>query len=258
MKIWTTGSLTSLWIVFSTGLLHGAERTIHFGAPPVGQGIAALAAAPQPERLPIALATKTRDGASFTSEADWCYAAPLVMEDGETYTRLNLPGMAAGGEVGKPRIPYHGKFVRVPDGAKVRLVVQDVIWESIGGTHTVDPVQPPQSLAAGAPQPAFAKSAAAYTRDAWFPEAPVRIADRMRIRGRDFVFVVYTPVAYHPARAALRAAARVTWRLEYDLPVVPRFRGGDDRDLRPLLLAAVQVDRVGGRVRPSRALLPRR
>jgi hypothetical protein len=100
----------------------------------------------------------------------------------------------------------------------VRLVVDDVTWADIPGAYTVAPVQPPATLAAAVPLPAFVKNAAAYATDVWTPETPVRIADRMRIRGRDFVYVIYAPLAYNAATSALRAASRVQWHLEFDVP----------------------------------------
>ena len=172
----------------------------------------------QAEEPPMVLAAKTLTRAEFTSVAEWCWVAKTRLDDGNEYARLDLPGRAAGGAIGSPRLPYYGKFIRVPNSAEVRLVVDSVTWNEIDGRYTVAPEQPPQMLGDNAPRPAFTKDAGAYAQDAWAPEAPIRLADRLRIRGRDFVYAVYTPIAFNPAQQALRAASRVAWHLEYTLP----------------------------------------
>ena len=219
--------LLSLFVLLTvpTGFMVSATRghcavpvedgVIRFG--PKAAGTKALALAPVLTGQPVTLTAKTRERADFTSAADWCWFVASVMEDNQTYTRLNLPGLAAEGAIGEPRIPFQGQLVRVPDGAIVSLVIDDVTWVEIEGRFTVEPVQP-QATASDRERPAFTRSSAAYARDVWQPEAPVRISEHMRIRGRDFVYVVYTPVAYCPVREALRAATRVTWHLEYALP----------------------------------------
>jgi len=170
------------------------------------------------EEEPIYLTAKFLDRAEFVSVEDKFRATARVREDGREYTRLDLSGMAAGGETGEPRIPYHGRLVRVPDGAAVRLVISEVAWCGIDGTHLVDPVQPPELSGPGRARPVFAVNAEAYARDEWMPAEPVALGDRMRIRGRDYVYVLYNPLSYNPARGTLRAASRVVWHLEFDLP----------------------------------------
>jgi hypothetical protein len=56
-----------------------------------------------------------------------------VLEDGRTYTRLDLPGLAALGEAGEPRLPFQGQLIRVPAGADVRLVIDDIVWVDVEG-----------------------------------------------------------------------------------------------------------------------------
>ena len=172
----------------------------------------------QAEEPPVALAAKTLTRAQFTSVAEWCWVAKTQLDDGNEYTLLDLPGRAAGGAIGSPRLPYYGKFIRVPNGAEVRLVVDEVTRSEIAGRYMVAPEQPPQMLGDNTPRPAFTRNAAAYAQDAWAQDVPIRLADRMRIRGRDFVYVIYTPIAFNPAQKALRAASRVAWHLEYTLP----------------------------------------
>ena len=201
------------WMAASlgSGATPNKDGVIRFGAPTAG------VQAPAPAGRPVALTTKTRTRADFSSAVDWCWESKVQL-DGSEYSVLDLPGLAAGGPIGSPRLPYHGKFIRVPDGAAVRLVVDAVTWSAIAGQYAVAPVQQSPTLAIDAPAPAFAKDAATYALDAWMPESPIRIADRMRIRGREFVYVVYTPVAYNPAASALRAASRVRWHIEFDMP----------------------------------------
>ena len=93
----------------------------------------------QAEEPPVALAAKTLTRAQFTSVAEWCWVAKTQLDDGNEYTLLDLPGRAAGGAIGSPRLPYYGKFIRVPNGAEVRLVVDEVTRSEIAGRYMVAP-----------------------------------------------------------------------------------------------------------------------
>ncbi len=178
---------------------------------------AAAAAAPgKASEPPTRLLSKGDKRANFESAAAWARAT-VVRLNHEEYTALELPGGGTSGEFGEPALPSYGKFIQVPDGAKVRLVIDKVDWTTIEGKFTVAPRQPPPPDLAGAAAPPFARKPEAYARDEFHPAEPVRLADQMRIRRQAMVYVVYTPLVYNPAKGMLKAARRVEWHLEFDL-----------------------------------------
>lgn len=204
-------------VVTATAVAPGAmargEEVIQFRKAAGGAVTATSAGAVSP----LSILGKERTRVGFRSAADSCVSRRKTMSDNVEYTQLDLPGGSAGGSVGTPRLPYYGRLVRVPDGAVVRLVIDSAEEAAISGRFALPPVQPaPRDD--GSAAPAFTKNAVAYATDQWTPAAPVRIADRLRIRGREFIYVIYSPLTFNPVREALRAASRVEWHLEYDLP----------------------------------------
>lgn len=166
---------------------------------------------------PIRLLDKTDKGATFECSASWCWTAPVRLK-GEDYSSLELPGGGLQGEIGEPQIPCYGTFVEVPDGATVRLKVDEALWTQLEGRFTIVPRQPPPADKIGARTPPFTKSGPAYQRDEFLPTQPVRIADRMRIRQKSLVYVTFTPISYNSARGMLKAARKVGWHLEFEFP----------------------------------------
>ncbi len=184
------------------------EQTLDFGAPGV---------APDHTGRRTRLVSKARNRADFESSASVC-AARTAQRQNENYTVLELPNGSFGGEVGEPQLPYYGQFVQVPDGATVRVVIDQVDWVPLKGQFVIAPRQAAPPDIKDAPPPVFTKKAEAYARNEFAPADPVRLADRARIRGRELVYIVYTPVVFNPAQKALKAARNVKWHLEYELP----------------------------------------
>jgi alpha-tubulin suppressor-like RCC1 family protein len=244
-------SIVGFWLVaiFSAAAAGapGAERVVWFGDGPAPAGAPAMPGGP-----PIALIAKDAGGARFESSAAWGVARDVELKDGagqaRAFTGLALPGGSVGGKDGSPTLPYYGQFVNVPDGADVKLVIDEVAWAPIAGQFTIVPRQPAPADTKDAPEPPFTQDLEAYRQDAWIPAQPVELRDRMRVRRQAMVYVVFTPVCYNPARSQLRAARQVKWRLEFAFP-----GGGPKEDprkkkdalgqavFRPLLSAAVDA-----------------
>jgi hypothetical protein len=225
--------------VWTSGNAVFARETILDFGPPGPAGAAALATpAERPTGQPTRLVSKANRRAGFESSATWCRAMTVQLDQKE-YTVLELPGGSRNGEFGDPQLPGYAQFIKVPEGARVRLVVDKVKWVELPGRYNLAPRQPPPPDKAGAPPPPFARNKAAYERNRFLPAQPVYVAGQMRIRGQDLVHVVYAPVAYNPAKGRLKAARQVTWHLEFDLAKKtaaasrPDARG--QREFAPLL-----------------------
>jgi len=162
---------------------------------------------------PVRLVVKGVDRSDFEAVSDGAWVHPRTLA-GRDFSMLELEGGGVGGEIGDPQIPYHGQFIQVPEGSQVRLVIDEVQWAEIEGQFSVMPRQEPPADAIGAGTPPFRQNLSAYQKDEFLPAAPVRIADRMKIRHNDLVYVMYNPLTYNAERGQLKAARFVRWHLE--------------------------------------------
>jgi hypothetical protein len=212
-------------------------------------GAKAGGASAKPGEPAIRLLSKAGNRADFECSAPWCRASRIRLNS-EEYTVLELPGGGDGGEIGDPQLPCYGKFIQVPDGAEVRLVIDKVDWVPIEGKFDIAPRQPPPVDKAGAPPPPFTRNKSAYERDDFSPAEIVRIADRARIRRKEMVYVVYTPIVYNPVKGSLKAGRRVQWHLEYDLPkkkpAPSRSDATGQREFGPILQRALDAQTDAG------------
>ena len=179
-------------------------------APPARTAIASGGAQVTP---PIRLVTKATDRSDFEASSDGVWVHPRTL-DGRDFSMLELDGGGVGGEIGDPQIPNHGQFIQVPEGSQVRLVIDEVQWVDIAGQFTIMPRQEPPADVVGAKSPPFRQNAAAYQGNEFLPAQPVKLADRMKIRHNDMVYVMYTPIAWNPELGTMRAARFVRWHLE--------------------------------------------
>lgn len=124
------------------------------------------------------------------------------------HSRLTLPDAGHTPDIGKPELPVVRKLIVVPEGTTA-----DVAWSAtpfsqpltaFGARGPIRPVQPPVPKIPGARESIpFEKDAATYSRNAWFPTAPVALKEAGTLYGRRLVMVEITPAAYNPAREDL-------------------------------------------------------
>ena len=166
------------------------------------------------EISPIQITEKTEQKVSFQSVALYGYFTD-VEKNGQSFVRVRLPGGGVSGEIGRPELPVYGKFIAVPEGAQVQLIIDSVETEPIDGTYTVLPMQPPVPDT-DAPPPEFTMDNETYQTDAYLNEKEVvKITQDVIVRGKRLVYVVYQPALYNPAQSKIKTAWRVNWHLEY-------------------------------------------
>ncbi|HAS82672.1 MAG TPA: hypothetical protein DCS43_08385, partial [Verrucomicrobia bacterium] len=176
------------------------------------------------EKSPLSLKSKQRGKADFSSRLSHGDLADVKLKDGKTYTRLLIPGVEAVGEPGMPELPRREELIRIPAGAKVKLVIDSVSWQDIDGEVELPPVQPPLPDARGPngekpdTQIPFVKNASVYASDTFLNPEPVSLGGVVRIRGREYVQIIYTPVSYNPAKKTVKVASAVEWHLDLQEP----------------------------------------
>jgi hypothetical protein len=221
------------------------RRQVTLGAPHV-----AIQAAPP--REPVALMSKRSGRADFSSSMSHATLTGVELADGKTYSRIEFPGLMASGAAGMPELPVREELIRIPAGATVKLAVDRVSWHELAQGLVLPPVQPPYPdvKRVGSDERVdavpFMKNIQAYGRNAFANPVPVVLGETVRIRGREYVKVIYQPVSYNPVRQQVRVAYDVQWHLEITGPEKFR-RQRTDRFWKPVdgaidVRTAEQVD----------------
>jgi hypothetical protein len=162
--------------------------------------------------------------------AEGAFASRIAAPDGQTYTRLTVPGCGADAQgIGYPEMPFKGFFLEVPYGVDVSVELVDVSPVSLGTGFLVYPKQPPLPDIAHALDPDFEIDSEAYGTDAFFPAEPVVLDHPGFIRGRRVVFVQVFPLQYNPITTELRAFLSLRFNLVYE---GTRDRTGQARKMR--------------------------
>lgn len=151
---------------------------------------------------------------------------PLIIQPmmvaGETYQRLAIAGYGLTGAPGEPALPSRGFTLGVPPGAEVTLS----LLEADSSEQSLAQVLPVQSIhiqpsLTGGPLDYTTETvpdAAAYTRDAFTPEAPVAVMPASWLRDQRIVQVTIRPVQYNPARGQARVYHRLVVQLTFTYP----------------------------------------
>jgi hypothetical protein len=173
---------------------------------------------------PVTLNAKQPNRADFSSAVPYADLTDVQMKESERFTRLSIPGMRGKGEPGMPEIPSREELVRVPAGAKIRLVIDNVSWQDVEGEVLLPPVQPPypdvRPLGGDKKDPPipFTKNTAVYSQNGFQNSDPVILGDRIRIRGREYIKIIYRPVDFNPVEKKVRVAHDVQWHLDVSAP----------------------------------------
>jgi hypothetical protein len=120
---------------------------------------------------------------------------------------------------GAPRVPRVIQRVLVPAGAEptgVELVTAE--WSTIPGRHNLAPAQPDVPLPMPGKTfnlPVYAKDAAIYTVDAYYPVSCIRLLEPGTLAGYRMASVELRPVRVNPVSGELQLATRIEYRLSY-------------------------------------------
>ncbi len=143
-----------------------------------------------------------------------------VEGEGQSFTRISIPGAGQIGTVGSPLLPAFRRFVEVPENASVRVTTQVLDWENIsladqGFSTILFPVQAPlpKCDCPEARNWRFSFKEEAYSgvveHELIAVESPVIMRDHRLVR------LTFSPFEYDVEAGSLRVATRVVVRLEF-------------------------------------------
>ena len=119
------------------------------------------------------------------------------------FEAIDIPGTGHIVESGKPLLPSFGRYVHVPDGFDVRLLVNTPgkLFELTG--INVAPAQ--EKLTDAVESTAVEYDAKFYEKDEWYPKELVQISGPYFMDGYRSMLVEVRPLQYNPKKKLLRA-----------------------------------------------------
>lgn len=196
------------------------ERVITFEQP---IDVAPTVESAQPSKY-FSLMTLDSKRAIFEAKLTSLTMAKVKMADGNIYDRIILPDGGSPAEPGKPNLTGYRQLIRIPDGAQLNIVVDNIEWSETYTDTIVDPVQLPfpDVVEMDGTRPdqnmPFVKDEAAYGLITDSKTQPVDVVETVRVRGKSYAVISYRPIEFSPVEKTVRFAKKVRFHVNYTLP----------------------------------------
>ncbi len=124
-----------------------------------------------------------------------------LMVDGQTMKVVQLPGVFLPNDAGAPNLPGTGRFIAIPQGATANVQILSSRVEVIEDIEIAP--APPIPLETDDSPPVYHKDMSIYSRNAYYPDSPVKLSEPSKMRGVDYVILGITPFQYNPVTREL-------------------------------------------------------
>jgi len=142
-----------------------------------------------------------------------------VNVDGLTLKAAKIPGIFLPNDAGMPDLAGTGRYIAIPEGATVTYKIISYKTEVI---KDIDIAPAPVLPLDNDPSPLkYVKNTSVFSKNAYYPESPVKISEPGKIRGLDVVMLGITPFQYNPVTKELIVYT--------DLKVQVDFVGGNGK-----------------------------
>jgi len=142
-----------------------------------------------------------------------------VNVDGITLKAAKIPGIFLPNDAGMPDLAGTGRYIAIPEGATVSYKIISYKTEVI---KDIDIAPAPVIPLDNDPSPLkYVKNPSVFSKNAYYPESPVKISEPGKIRGLDVVMLGITPFQYNPVTKELIVYT--------DLKVQVDFVGGNGK-----------------------------
>ncbi len=133
---------------------------------------------------------------------------------GEAMKTISLPGHLLPNDAGAPDLPGTGKYIAIPQGAKVKMNITSSRVEkyeniSIAPAFIIPKDTDKEPLK-------YEKNKKIYERNALYPSNPVILSEPMKMRGVDIVILGITPFQYNPVTGELLVYRDLEVELVYE------------------------------------------
>jgi hypothetical protein len=124
-----------------------------------------------------------------------------LIVDGQTMKVVGIPGVFLPNNAGAPNLPGSGRFIAIPQGATANVQILSSRVEVIEDIEIAP--APPIPLETDDSPPIYKKDPSIYSRNAYYPESPVKLSEPSKMRGVDYVILGITPFQYNPVTKEL-------------------------------------------------------
>ncbi|MDK2908657.1 MAG: hypothetical protein PWR20_224 [Bacteroidales bacterium] len=147
----------------------------------------------------------------------------FLLEDfvanGERMKSVLLPGVFLPNDEGAPNLAGESRYIAIPQGATPVLNIKSMQVQKFENVEVGPAPRLPLESEVGPLH--YEKNPAIYSKNAYYPEQPVRISEPTQIRGVDVVLLGITPFQYNPVTKELLVYQNI--ELEVN------FEGGNNR-----------------------------
>jgi hypothetical protein len=147
-----------------------------------------------------------------------------LVVDGQTMKVVGIPGIYLPNNEGAPNLPGNGRFFAIPQGATATVQILDSRVEVIENID-VAPAAPIPFESDDSPA-VYVKDPTIYSRNAYYPDSPVKLSEPSKMRGVDYVTLGITPFQYNPVTKRLLVYRDLKIRVDF---VAGNGHFGEDR-----------------------------
>ncbi len=137
--------------------------------------------------------------------------------DGEQLKTIGVPGIFLPNDEGAPNLAGTGRFIAIPQGAIASLKVTASRTETLKDVSIAPAPRIPLDTDTGPIK--YEKNQKIYSKNAFYPEEPVKLSAPTKLRGVDVVMLGVTPFQYNPVTKEL-----IIYR---DLKIEVTYQGGN-------------------------------
>ena len=135
--------------------------------------------------------------------------------ENQKFSILRREGFTHTKEEGKPAVPCHNELIAVPLGATPKIKIHNLDYHEVAGPVCY-PAQAPAPDSYQADMPEFTFDKEFYTKDMFYPEAPIEIVETLKWRGMEILIVEIRPVLYNPAQQKYRLYSNIDFSVEFN------------------------------------------
>ncbi|MBS4016052.1 MAG: T9SS type A sorting domain-containing protein [Candidatus Latescibacteria bacterium] len=133
--------------------------------------------------------------------------------DGQPMKSYGIPGIFLPNDQGAPNLAGTGRYIAIPQGATARATIVNARTEVYKNIEVAPAPNIPLDTD-DAPL-RYVKNMDIYDKDAYYPDAPVKLSEPLQIRGVDCVILGITPFQYNPVTKELIVYKDIRVRVDF-------------------------------------------
>ncbi len=133
--------------------------------------------------------------------------------NGEMMQNITVSGVILPNDAGAPNLPGFSRYIALPEGANVELIVEDSRVELFHNMNIAPAFVIPEDTDDSPLH--YEKDPAIYSTNAYYPAEAVRLSELTVIRGVDVVMLGITPFQYNPVTKDLEVYTDILIRVNF-------------------------------------------